>query len=92
MQARCCSGLLAMVAMVLPAASAEAVDHFVPGWHPSYQVHQLQHANPYVYGLPAEHFRWGWFGAAPRWEATREVGAARLHHHGGRLWTHRYSY
>lgn len=81
--------------------SAAAQDTAFPIESPAYRMYRLQHANPYTYGMPAKHFRWGWFGASPRWDSTHERGEYGRHHihrghhmHPGDFhqWTKRYSY
>ena len=96
------AGLLTVTLVCVASQPVLAAQgHGFPYGHPNYEMYRLQHANPYAYGMPQQHFRWGWFGAAPRIDSTRERGE-HGHHHWFRShhihnadfhqWTHRRSY
>jgi hypothetical protein len=83
--------LLTPAALASPAA-AQIYGHVAVS--SPYQHYRLQHANPYAYGLPRQQFRWGWFGAAPRWDTTHERPQFdwKIHLRPMHQWTHRHSY
>jgi hypothetical protein len=86
--------LAALLTSAAFAAPAAAQIYEGPATSSRYQHYRLRHANPYAYGLPRHQFRWGWFGAAPRWETTHERPQFdwKIHLRPVHQWTHRYSY
>lgn len=87
--------LLVVLLLTVSFAAPAAAQTYGRAAHLSrYRHYRLQHANPYVYGLPRQQFRWGWFGAAPRWETTHERPQFdwKIHLRPMHQWTHRHSY